>query len=148
MPVTYALIFIMAYYGPNAEIIGNVKFTQWHFNAITDLEEYLSKIALYFIVDLSSAMISGVILWTTCKINIFKMIQKIQKDLWYFIAIYDTSKFFMVSNTLPPSKYHITLHISSDSWSHSSRCLQCFVTKRSIVDMGGVDKWADATEFQ
>ena len=99
IPVTFVLIFIMAYYGPNAEIIGNVKFNQWHFKAITDLEQYVSNLALLFIVDLSSAMICGVILWTTCKINMFKTLQKIQKDLWYFIAIYDTYKFFAVSNT-------------------------------------------------
>ena len=110
IPVTFMLIFIMAYYGPNAEIIGNVKFTQWHFNAITDLEEYLSKIALYFIVDLSSAMISGAILWTTCKINVFKMIQKIQKDLWYFIAIYDTYSIVTVNNE--HEKHHHPISIS------------------------------------
>ena len=100
VPVTFMLIFTMAYYGPNAEIIGNVKFNQWHFKAITDLEQYVSNLALLFIVDLSSAMISGVILWTTCKINIFKTLQKIQKDLWYFWAIYDTYKFMNVSNTI------------------------------------------------
>ena len=100
VPVTFMLIFTMAYYGPNAEIIGNVKFNQWHFKAITDLEQYVSNLALLFIVDLSSAMISGVILWTTCKINMFKTLQKIQKDLWYFWAIYDTYKFMNVSNTI------------------------------------------------
>ena len=99
VPVTFMLIFTMAYYGPNAEIIGNVKFNQWQFKAITDLEQYVSNLALLFIVDLSSAMISGVILWTTCKINIFKTLQKIQKDLWYFMAIYDAYKFVVVSNT-------------------------------------------------
>ena len=98
IPVTFVLIFIMAYYGPNAEIIGNVKFNQWHFKAITDLEQYVSNLALLFIVDLSSAMICGVILWTTCKINMFKTLQKIQKDLWYFIAIYDTYTIVTVNN--------------------------------------------------
>ena len=99
IPVTFVLIFIMAYYGPNAEFMGNVKFNQWHFKAITDLEQYISNIALLFFVDLSSAMISGVILWSTCKINIFKILQKIQKDLWYFIAIKNTYKYLQVSNS-------------------------------------------------
>ena len=98
IPLNYMLVFIMAYFGPNAEIIGNIKFSQWHFIEIKDVELYLSTMAFWFIVDLSSAMISWCIVWTTCKINIFKIIKKIQKDVWYFLAIYDTHHVVMVNN--------------------------------------------------
>ena len=29
IPFTYLLTFLMAYYGPNAEILGNIKLTIW-----------------------------------------------------------------------------------------------------------------------
>ena len=88
-PLNYILVFLMAYYGPNAEILGNVKLTLWHFRAVTDLEQYLGNIILLFVVDFSSAIICGIILWTMCKINMFKTLQSIQKDLWHYMAISD-----------------------------------------------------------
>ena len=88
-PLNYILIFLMAYYGPNAEILGNVKLTLWHYHAVTDLEQYLGNIILLFVVDFSSAIICGIILWTMCKINMFKTLQSIQKDLWHYMAISD-----------------------------------------------------------
>ena len=88
-PLNYILVFLMAYYGPNAEILGNVKLSLWHFRAVTDLEQYLGNIILLFVVDFSSAIICGIILWTMCKINMFKTLQSIQKDLWHYMAISD-----------------------------------------------------------
>ena len=31
VPLTYMIMLLMAYYGPNADIIGNVKLQMWHF---------------------------------------------------------------------------------------------------------------------
>ena len=71
------------------------------------------------------------------------------KNAWHWESEVSSAKFdrVMVSTTLHCHQVSTTLHISSDSWSHSSPCLQCFVTKRSIVDMGGVDKWADGVSI-
>ena len=98
----------MAYYGPNAEILGNVKLTLWHYHAVTDLKSYLQNIILLFFVDLSSAIIVGIILWTMCKINILKTLQSIQKDLWHLLAIAETLGTLLVNmNNIDTDNQHI-----------------------------------------
>ena len=36
VPLAYAMCFSMAYYGPNANLIGNVKNGYWHFKAVKE----------------------------------------------------------------------------------------------------------------
>ena len=87
VPLTYMICFAMAYYGPNAEILGSVKLDLWHFKPILDIDKYMTNLFMLFSVDFMSFIINGIMLWTTCKINIFKIFQKIQSEFWLIMAV-------------------------------------------------------------
>ena len=76
----------MAYYGPNAKILGGIKLDLWHHEVVTDIIPVLKNLSLLFCIDLLSAITNGIILAITCKINCFKWIQKIQSQYWLIFA--------------------------------------------------------------
>ena len=49
-PIMYLLCFITAYYGPNADDIGNIKNSTWHFRAFYDVGTSIGLIFLFFCV--------------------------------------------------------------------------------------------------
>ena len=78
----------MAFYGPNAEILGNIKLSIWQFqNPITDINAYLFNIGLWLFVDFFSVIMNGVLLWHFCKINIMWILNKLQHNYWLLFAI-------------------------------------------------------------
>ena len=85
--LTYMVLILMAYYGPNAELLGNIKLAIWHFESpITDIDAYLFNITQLVIVDLLSFVIIGILIWYHCKINVLKMIKNSQRELWHVFA--------------------------------------------------------------
>ena len=87
VPLTYMICYAIAYYGPNAEILGSVKLDLWQFKPILDFEKYMTSLFMLFSVDFLSLIMNGIILWTTCNINMFKVFQKIQSDFWLIMAV-------------------------------------------------------------
>ena len=77
----------MAYYGPNANILGGIKLDLWHHEVVTDIIPVLKNLTLLFCIDLLSAITNGILLAITCKINSFKWIQKIQSQYWLIFAL-------------------------------------------------------------
>ena len=73
VPLTYIMCFAIAYYGPNAEILGSVKLDLWHYKPILDFGNYMQNLFMLFSVDFMSLIMNGIILQTTCNINIFKV---------------------------------------------------------------------------
>ena len=73
VPLTYLICFAIAYYGPNSEILGNVKLDQWHFKPVLDIGNYMQNLFMLFGVDFLSLIMNGIILQTTCNINIFNV---------------------------------------------------------------------------
>ena len=87
MPVAYVVTLLMAYYGPNAEILGNIKNSEWQYMAIEDIGSSMKWMGLLFSVDIVSAVICIGLIYCFCKINILKMYLQIQNQLWYILAI-------------------------------------------------------------
>ena len=90
----------MAYFGPNAELIGNVKLTLWEYQAVTDVNKFLESIFLMFAIDFSSAVFTGILLWTTCKINCLRALKNLQKEFWLIFGIQEANQFISVKTTL------------------------------------------------
>ena len=87
VPISYAMVVTMAYFGPNAEIIGNIKNGLWHYTAIEDFNETLFWLATMFLFDFASSLVSFILLRIFCKINILKMFILIQKHVGFIFAI-------------------------------------------------------------
>ena len=96
IPLLFITTFMIAFHGPNAELIGNVKLTIWQYEAVTDINELLKNVFLFFAIDFSSAIINGLILWTTCSINCFKILKQMQKEYWHILGLQEAMIFLAV----------------------------------------------------
>ena len=104
MPITYVICFLTAYYGPNAKILGNIKASIWHYRAVAEPVAYLQNIFIFFLVDFSSGVINGILLWTTCKINVFTVVKNMQKTFWLIWATQEAALYLEVKIKLPMCK--------------------------------------------
>ena len=86
-PIAYLLCFLTAYFGPNAEILGTVKFGAWHYSIVDDVGKLMGNMAVLFIIDFLSGVISGILLMIFCKINIFTILLELQKEFWLYMAV-------------------------------------------------------------
>jgi hypothetical protein len=87
IPITYVICLLMAYFGPNAEILGNVRNGFWHYNAIEDIGDTLKWITIMFSFDFVSLILSTLLLRYFCKINIFRMYLQIQDQMGHMIVL-------------------------------------------------------------
>ena len=81
----------MAYNGPNGELIGNVKLTIWHYQAVLDINKFLEKVFLLFVIDFFGAVVNGFLLWTTCQINCLKILKNMQKEFWHIMGLQEAT---------------------------------------------------------
>ena len=86
-PIAYFVCFLCAYYGPNGEYIGNIKFGGWGFNAIGDIDQFYRNIAKLFLADLSSVFLCAISLWFVCKINLFRAYYQMLNHHWLEMSI-------------------------------------------------------------
>ena len=85
---TYVMLIIMAYFGPNAEILGNVKLKIWQFQRpIPDISACILKVSLLMAVDHLTLVINGILIWKICDINILQILKKLQKEYWMYFAV-------------------------------------------------------------
>ena len=87
VPVSYVITVLIAYYGPNAEILGNIKNDYWQYEAIDDIWESVRVVLVMFIFDGCSAIIAGFMLWRICSIDVLRKTSKLIGDLWPVIAV-------------------------------------------------------------
>ena len=60
IPLSYLAIMAMAYFGPNAEIMGSVKLQIWHHqNVIEDFGAFATNILILFAMDFMSFIVNG-----------------------------------------------------------------------------------------
>ena len=86
--LSYLLLIIMAFFGPNAELLGNIKLQIWQFQRpILDIDAYILRVSLLMLADLLSLAINGILIWKICQVSIFKVFKKLQKSFWYLFAI-------------------------------------------------------------
>ena len=86
----------MAYFGPNGELIGNVKLTIWQYQAVKDINKFLVNVFLLFTVDFFGAVVNGLLLWTTCQINCLKTLKNMQKEFWHILGVQESLLFIAV----------------------------------------------------
>ena len=83
----YLLTFLIAYYGPNALILGGIKNSYWNFEAVEDLETLIKGIGLIFLFHIIFGIISGVILWKFAKVNMIREYCMALKKFWPIMTL-------------------------------------------------------------
>ena len=87
----------MAYYGPNADILGNVKLKIWHFQTpIKDINDFVITLGFMLAIDLFSFIINSFLLWKVCNVNAFKVLKTLQQNYWYMMFVAETYLLFEV----------------------------------------------------
>ena len=87
VPLAYAISFTMAYYGENAELIGNVRNGYWQYKAVDDASRTLILMFVFFAVDLVCLLLNSISIWTCAKVNIFKQFCLVLKNYWFILAL-------------------------------------------------------------
>ena len=88
MSLTYIAVILMAYFGPNAKILGNIQLAIWQFQQpIEDIETYVMNISLLLAADFLSFIVNGILLWYYCSINVLEVTKKLQQSFWIIFAI-------------------------------------------------------------
>jgi hypothetical protein len=86
IPITYCLMISTAYYGPNADTLGNIKNGYWTYVKIADITVPLTKLGVFLLLDLLRILVSSIILWTFCRINMFAEYCQMISNYWVPIA--------------------------------------------------------------
>ena len=67
--VAYVLCTTVAYYGPNAGIIGNIQNNYWQFHIIDSFPDFITAMSYSLLIDISSGIITLIVLRYFCRIN-------------------------------------------------------------------------------
>ena len=81
-PLSFMIVYVVTYYGPNSCLFGNISNDYWAYEAIDNIGKDLENMMNLFLVDFLSIIISAIALWYTCKIDIFKSLRELQKEFW------------------------------------------------------------------
>ena len=95
IPVGYCLCYLIAYHGPNKEILGNIKESD-----VDAMYRTMLMTALLFSIDLCSLVISAILLKVFCKIDLLKVYLSSQKELWLIMASQEAFLLYEVNSSL------------------------------------------------
>ena len=87
IPLAYMVCFIVAYYGPNAEVLGNIKNDYWQYKAVDDPMDLIQNLLLLVGVDSVMLVIITIILYCCCNVNLFYVYMFILKEYGATFAI-------------------------------------------------------------
>ena len=73
VPLAYIISFAIAYYGPNAKVMGRVKLDLWQNKPVFDFGNHMKSVFILFVIDLMSLVINRFFLRTTRFFKIFKV---------------------------------------------------------------------------
>ena len=79
-PLSFILMFVVAYYGPNSTLLGNISNDYWGFKPIQNIKETIQNMFTFFLADFGSSVVSAIMLWSFCKINLWKIFLLVQRE--------------------------------------------------------------------
>ena len=80
VPLSYLLCFLIAYFGPNADLIGDVGSSYWQYNAVKDVWHVIKLVSIFFCIDVGSIIINTSMLWYFSQINLWRIFLALQHE--------------------------------------------------------------------
>ena len=77
----------MGYYGPNKDLLGNIGSSYWQYNAVDDVNHTIKYLIIFFLVDVSSLLLCGFLLWYFGKINLYNAFAALQEEFGLVFAV-------------------------------------------------------------
>ena len=99
--LAYIIGFVMAFYGPNSKLIGNVGNGDWHYQAVVDVSHTLRVMIALFFMDLASLSMNAIIIWMKCQVNIFQKFCYVLQKYWLILALkltYNIYTYFLTND--------------------------------------------------
>ena len=96
--IAYVVAVPVAYYGPNAKIIGNIQNDYWQYNIIDSLSDYLTGLFYSMGLDLLGGLITLLVLWSFCNINGLLLYKENTIEFAFAITFCITREINLVSN--------------------------------------------------
>ena len=87
VPIAFILCFIIAYFGPNAEIIGTVKSEYWHHVPVKHVQLFCGNLGIFLLAETFTFLFSFILLKLTYGINIMKALIVTQREYWLLMAV-------------------------------------------------------------
>ena len=87
VPMCYAIGLIMAYYGPNSRLLGNVGSSIWAYEEVVDVERQLKVIFGMFGIDVLSVLLNSICLSKYGNINLIQDFLKFIQKYWLLLGI-------------------------------------------------------------
>ena len=100
IPAVYCASFLMAYYGPNAKVLGNVKNDYWQFEKVENVFDKLSSAGLFFCIDALRATIFALILWFFSDFNMLETYCYIAHRYGFVMFLYISGALVVVNMLL------------------------------------------------
>ena len=85
--LAYIIGFVMAYYGPNSKLIGNVGNGDWHYEAVDDVSHTFRVMFGLFAMDLVSLSLNSAIVWMKSNVNIVQEFCYVLKKYWPVLVL-------------------------------------------------------------
>ena len=96
VPFTYVITFLMAFYGPNGGIIGNIRNSDFHYKEVSDVSSFMEDLIGMFFIDLVGCLVTGVIMWKYASVEMLSEGYKVLKFFWPMISIKIGGRLFQV----------------------------------------------------
>ena len=88
VPFAFICSFTTAYYGPNAEILGNIGNDYWTYKKVNDITPLVKSALIMSLIDFFSAVAATIVLWKCCRINAIQKCCKVFRKYWKILAIH------------------------------------------------------------
>ena len=100
VPIAFIVSYLIVFYGPNNNIIGNVGCGYWTFQKVENLNDFLLPVILMALPDFGSGVLSGILLWKYCSVNILLEYCSAIKKYWSLLASYGATNLIGVRISL------------------------------------------------
>ena len=86
VPLAFIASYTIAFYGPNYDKLNSIGCSYWTFKKVGDLHSFLKPVLFMEMIDFGTAIISGILLWNFCRINILKEYCTTIKRYWLVVS--------------------------------------------------------------
>ena len=87
VPLSYAIGFALAYWGPNSTLIGNVRGSHFGLKEVQDAQHLYLVLFQMFGIDVCAMIVSAIALWIFCSINLIREFCNIIQKYWIILDI-------------------------------------------------------------
>jgi hypothetical protein len=96
LPLSYLACFLLAYFGPNAMVLGNIGNSYWHYGAVDNVVDAIFNLFLFLSLDALTILFTMIFFKCVADFNFIKMYGYLQKEYGMMMSI--SQAYLMIHN--------------------------------------------------